>query len=137
MLATERGTTRLVVRLVAVLALVLAGAAWQGTVAQADPANENTFTFAAVCEGKPLTITVMMAAHPPSSNGAAGHIVGGTGNGVVMALSVHNLLTGEDTKIFSKPIAEQQELATCTYTFEPLLPPFLVFTATVLLTPQS
>jgi hypothetical protein len=134
---TERGTTRRILRLGAMLALVLAGAVALAGVAQADPANEKTFTVDVVCEGQPLTITVMMAAHPPSSNGAAGHIVGSTPVGVLMGLSVRNLITGEDTVILERPIAERQDLATCSYTFEPLLPPFLVFTASILLTPRS
>ena len=117
-----------------VLAALLAAALPAG-LAQADPANENTFTFDIVCEGEPLTITGMMV-DPPSTNGAAGHVVGANGIGVLMGLSVRNLLTGEETVIFSKPIAERQELLTCTYTW-PFAPPFLLFTAQVLLTPRT
>ena len=119
-----------------VLAALLAAALPAG-LAQADPANVNTFTFDVVCDGQPLALTVMTAAHPPSSNGAAAHVVGDTRVGVLMGLSVRNLLTGEETVIFTKPLAERQELATCTYTFDPVLPPFLLFTAEVLRTPRS
>ena len=58
------------------------------------------------------------------------------GVGVLMGLSVRNLLTGEETVIFSKPLAERQELPTCTYTW-PFAPPFLLFTAQVLFTPRT
>lgn len=117
-----------------VLAALLAAALPAG-LAQADPANENTITFDAVCDGRPLTITGMLV-HPPSTNGAAGHVVGSSAIGVVMGISYRNLLTGEETVIFSKPIAERQELVTCTYTW-PLAPPFLLFTAQVLFTPRT
>lgn len=134
---TPKSRTTRHTRLAALLVFVLLGAACLAGTARADPANENTFTFAAVCNRQALTITVMMAAHPPSANGAAGHVVGSTDVGVLMGLSLLDLTTGQSTVLFSKPIAEHRSLTTCTYTFEPLLPPFLVFTATVLTTPMG
>jgi len=130
----RRRTTPSIVRLGALLALALAAAVATGP-AQADPANENTFTFDVLCEGQPVTITAMLAAHPPATNGSAGFIAGSTSVGVLMSLSVENRLTGETTVIFIRPIAERQELTTCTYTW-PLAPSFLVFTAQVLFTPR-
>jgi hypothetical protein len=124
-------------RLCLIILSGLLGALVPAGVAHAEPASENTFTFNVVCDGQPLTFTVVIAAHPPSSNGAAGHVVGSSGVGVLMGLSVLDLTTGESTEIFGRPLAERQELATCTYTFEPLLPAFLVFTAEVLLTPRN
>jgi hypothetical protein len=132
----RKGIAIQVFRLGASLALVLLGAGTLAGVAEADPANPNTLTFEAVCDGQPLTLTVMLAAHPPSANGAAAHVVGSTSVGVLMGLSLLDLTSGETTVILSKPIAEREALATCSYTW-PLLPPFLVFTAEVLFTPRS
>jgi hypothetical protein len=135
MFRTKPGTIGRITRLGPVLTLALAGALSQAGLAQADPANENTFTFDVVCEGQLVTITGMLV-QPPSINGAAGHVVGTNVIGVLMGLSVGNLLTGEETVILSRPIAERQELTTCTYTW-PLAPPFLLFTAHVLFTPRA
>jgi len=131
-----KGTMLRVRRLVMVVALALLGAGTLAAAAKADPANANTLTFDAVCEGQPLTLTVMLAAHPPSANGAAAHVADSTGVGVLMGLSVLNLITGENTVILSKPIVERHALTTCTYTW-PIAPSFLVFTADVLFTPRS
>ena len=128
-------TATCIVRLGAVLALAVAAAIVATGDAQADPANENTFTFDVLCDGQPLTLTGMMAAHPPATNGSAAFIAGSTSVGVLMGLSVENLLTGETTVLVSRPIADQQELTTCTYTW-PLAPSFLFFTAQVLFTPR-
>ena len=135
MSTTRRVTVPWIIRLAVLLTLALA-ATVAADAAQAAPSNDNTFTFEVLCEGQPVTITGMMAAHEGSTNGYAGFAAGSNSVGVLMGLSVENLLTGETTVIVDRPITDRQELTTCTYTW-PLAPSFLLFTAQVLFTPRG
>ena len=135
MSTTRRATVPSIIRLGALLALALAATIAAGA-AQAAPSNDNTFTFEVLCEGQPVTITGMMAAQEGSTNGSAGFAAGSNAPGVLMGLSVENLLTGETTVIVNRPIVDRQRLTTCTYTW-PFAPSFLLFTAQVLFTPRG